>query len=56
MRSTPARPPLTEHIDSYFVPPGLGARAGVMGALELARMAYVTHGDRSLPVAGTPHD
>jgi len=28
-----------EHIDSYIVPPGLGPRAGMLGAIELARLA-----------------
>ncbi len=35
-------------IEGYIVPPGLGGRAGVMGALELARLAYegdAYHGD-----------
>jgi fructokinase len=39
-----ARAPLTEHIESYIVPPALGGRAGAMGALELARMAYEARG------------
>lgn len=34
-----ASPSLTDQIDAYIVPPGLGARSGVMGALELARLA-----------------
>ena len=34
-----ARAPLTEQIDRFLVPPALGGRAGVLGALELARMA-----------------
>jgi fructokinase len=38
-----SRPPLTEHINSYLVPPQLEGRAGVLGALELARMAYEAH-------------
>ena len=43
-----ARLGLDDGVDSYIVPPGLGGRAGVMGALELARLAYeedVHHGD-----------
>lgn len=35
-----ARPALGDAIDSYVVPPGLGGQAGVMGALELARLEY----------------
>lgn len=34
-----ARPALVDTVDSYVVPPGLGGAAGVMGALELARLA-----------------
>jgi fructokinase len=29
-----------ETVSTYVVPPGLGGRAGVLGALELARLAY----------------
>jgi fructokinase len=33
-------PALDGGIDDYIVPPQLGDRAGVLGALELARTAY----------------
>jgi fructokinase len=32
-----AVPQLTEGIDTYLVPPGLGPRSGVIGALTLAQ-------------------
>jgi len=35
-----ARPELMDGMADYIVPPGLGSRSGVMGALELARLAY----------------
>jgi fructokinase len=34
-----AAPELTDRIDEYIVQPGLGDRAGVLGAFELARLA-----------------
>jgi len=37
-----ARPELADGVADYIVPPGLGGRSGVMGALELARLAYET--------------
>jgi fructokinase len=39
-----ARPALSDGVSDYVVPPGLGGEAGVMGALELARMAYASGG------------
>jgi fructokinase len=33
------RPEITEQIDQYIVPPALGARTGVLGALALAEQA-----------------
>ena len=29
-------PAILQHIDEYIVPPGLGSRSGVLGALALA--------------------
>ena len=39
-----ARPALGDGVSHYVVPPGLGGEAGVMGALELARMAHESGG------------
>jgi fructokinase len=32
-------PEILEHIEDYIVPPALGSRAGVLGALALAKKA-----------------
>jgi fructokinase len=33
-------PAITKDIDEYIVPPGLGSRAGMLGAIALAKELY----------------
>lgn len=35
-------PAILEEIDTYIVPPALGAQAGVLGAIALAQMSEVS--------------
>ncbi|HZU14650.1 MAG TPA: ROK family protein [Chloroflexota bacterium] len=44
-----AHPALSGGIRDYIVPPGLGADAGVIGALELARQSLQSHADQVRP-------
>lgn len=42
-----AKPQLGDKVDRYFVPPGLGRHAGVLGALLLADQAWATRNPES---------